>query len=229
MAYLKRIVCLANSFKIGGSCIAGREVLGNGQYGAWIRPVSARPTAEVTFSEYKYQDNTSPKLLDIIDVQMLNPNPHHHQTENHVIDTSQRRAKVGELPWIDLEKICDQPQSIWINSDRTGSGCYDCISQAEAVTLHNSLALLKPDNLTVEVDKHYYTGKRTYRGSFDYNGTHYNLSLTDPIAIGAFAAKENGSHPLNDVYLCVSLTEPWGKDNNRCHKLVAAIFSNPPL
>lgn len=28
MAYVKRIVCLANSYKIGGSCIAGREVLG---------------------------------------------------------------------------------------------------------------------------------------------------------------------------------------------------------
>ena len=34
MAYVKRIVCLANSFKPGGSCIAGREVIGNG-FGGW--------------------------------------------------------------------------------------------------------------------------------------------------------------------------------------------------
>jgi hypothetical protein len=229
MAYVKRIVCLANSFKIGGSCIAGREVLGNGQFGGWIRPVSARATAEVTFSEYKYQDNTSPKLLDIIDVTMLNPDPRRHQTENHVIDAAQPWAKVAEFPWADFEKIRDKPASIWIKSDRTGGGCYDCISEAEAGTLHDSLALIKPDGFGVEVGKHYYTGKRTYRGNFDYNGTHYNLSLTDPVAINAFAAKGDGAYPLDNVYICVSLTEPWKKDKNRCHKLVAAIFSNPPL
>jgi len=33
---------------------------------------------------------------------------------------------------------------------------------------------------------------------------------------------------LNDVYACISLTEPYEKDN-RCHKVVAAILSNPPL
>jgi len=33
MAYVKRIVCLANSVKTGGTCIAGRELLPDGQYG----------------------------------------------------------------------------------------------------------------------------------------------------------------------------------------------------
>ena len=128
-----------------------------------------------------------------------------------------------------LEKIREKPASIWINSDRTGGGCYDCISEAEAGTLHDSLALIKPDNLSVEAGKHYYTGKRTYRGNFDYNGAHYNLRLTTPLPKSAFAAKGDGAYPLDNVYICVSLTEPWKKDKNRCHKLVAAIFSNPPL
>src|ERR1700674_4959190 len=131
MAYIKRIICLANSYKTGGTCIAGKEVLANG-YGGWIRPVSARSTAEVWPSESRYENYASPKLLDIIDVPLLNPAPQHHQTENHVIDTTQRWTKVGELPWNVLAELRDQPATLWSNSDRTNTGAFNCISQAEA-------------------------------------------------------------------------------------------------
>jgi hypothetical protein len=222
MAYTKRIVCLANSFKKGGSCIAGRELIGT-SLGGWIRPVGDRTTAEVRTAE-----SGNLKLLDIVDVPFLRAEPRHHQTENHVIDASQRWVKAGELPWATLAQMIDQPASLWINRDHTkGPGLYDCISEAEAFTLGTSLVLIKPDNFGVEVGPHYYTGKRTWRADFAYNGTNYNFSLTDPIATSKYTA--DGSYPLNDVYICVSLTEPWEKDNNRCHKLVAAIFSNPPL
>jgi len=133
-----------------------------------------------------------------MDVPLLKPDPRHHQTENHVIDTSRRWAKVGQLPWAALTKIVDRPPSLWINSDHTkGPGYYDCVSEAEAFTLQNSLALIKPDNSNVEVGPHYYTGGRTYRASFAYNGTNYNVSLTDPVATNKYAA--DGSHPLKDV------------------------------
>lgn len=151
MPYVKRIVCLANSFKIGGSCIAGREVLVNGKYGGWIRPVSARATAEVSSSECKYQNNSSPKLLDIIDVPLLNTAPHNHQTENHVIDAKTWWVKRGELRWDDLEQLRERPESLWINSDHTSTGAFNCISQAEAATLHDSLVLIKKNAFTVQV------------------------------------------------------------------------------
>ena len=65
MGYVKRIVCLANSYKPpDGRCIAGVEMLGNGEYGGWIRPVSARATAEVSFPECRYSTGQFPKLLD---------------------------------------------------------------------------------------------------------------------------------------------------------------------
>ena len=228
MAYVKRIVCLANSYKPpDGRCFADREVLGNG-FGGWIRPVSPRPTAEVAFSEYRYENNLSPRLLDILDIPLLNPDPRHHQTENHVIDAG-RWVKVGELPFQALEQLRDRPAALWINNDRTkGDGYFDCISHAEAFALRDSLLLIKPDNLNVKVGRHYWTGKKTYRAAFDYNGTHHNLSVTDPIARDAFVGKEEGGYPLTDVYLCVSLTEPYEHDD-RCHKLVAAIIRNPPL
>ena len=230
MAYVKRIVCLANSFKIGGSCIAGREVLGKRKYGGWIRPVSDRPTAEVWDSECRYASNAVPKLLDIIDVPLVKAAPHNHQTENHVIDKKQW-TKVGVLPWDELENLRERPASLWINSDRTSAGAFNCISQAEAATLHDSLVLLKKKDFTVEVGSKTWEGKTTkaYRGNFKYNGIYYSLSLTDPVATNAFASKDEGNYELHDVYLCLSLTEPWVKDNNRCYKLVAAVFTNPPL
>jgi hypothetical protein len=219
---------LANSYKPpNGRCFAGREVIGDG-FGGWIRPVSSRPTAEVAFSEYRYENSSSPKLLDVIDIPLLNHDPRHHQTENHVIDSG-RWVKVGELPFNMLEQLRDSPQSLWINNDHTkGDGVFDCIGQEEAFALGDSLLLIKPDNFNVEVGRHYWTGKTTYRAAFDYNGTHHNLSLTDPVARDRFSTKEEGAYPLTDVYICVSLTEPYEHDD-RCHKLVAAILKNPPL
>jgi putative nucleic acid modification protein with dual OB domain len=229
MSYVTKLVCLAISYKPpNGRCIAGRQVLRDGEYGGWIRPVSARPTAEVIFSEYKYQNDTTPKLLDIIDVPMLKAAPHNHQTENHVIDAKKSWVKTGQLSWGELEKLRERPASLWTNSDHTNPGHYDCMSKTEAATLESSLLLIKKSNFVVEVGSNPWTGRPVYRGKFDYEHTHYNLSLTDPVAREVFAPKGEGDYALKDVYLCVSLTEPYEKDG-RCHKLVAAIISNPPL
>lgn len=35
----RRVVCLANSRRTGGRCIAGKELI-NGQFARWVRPVS---------------------------------------------------------------------------------------------------------------------------------------------------------------------------------------------
>ena len=78
--------------------------------------------------------------------------------------------------------------------------------------------LIRPESFSVEVGRNYWTGRKSFRGAFMYNGTYYNLSVTDPVARDAFGPKEEGQYPLNDVYLCVSLTEPFEHDD-KCHKL----------
>jgi len=227
MSYIKRIVCLANSFKTGGSCIAGKEIVASG-YGGWIRPVSTRPTAEVWASECRYENNMTLKLLDVIDVPLLNPAPKLHQTENHEMDVTRRWLKVGELPWGALPQLCDKPQSLWINSGQTKTGILNRISPAEAVTLSDSLMLIRPHGFVVRIELNSRTGKKAFRGNFEYDNTAYSLSLTDPVATNAFASRDVGDYPLNDTYLCISLTEVFEKDG-QCHKLVAAVISNPPL
>ena len=48
MSDLKRIVCLANSRKLTGRCIAGREWSEEQGIGSWVRLVSARENQEVS-------------------------------------------------------------------------------------------------------------------------------------------------------------------------------------
>ena len=230
MPYLKRIVCLANSFKKGGTCVAGKEVLASG-YGGWIRPVSARPTAELWLAECVYERGGIPKPLDIVDVPLLSPAPRGHQTENHLIDPARSWVKVGQLPLRELPELQDRPAALWINSGSTSAGAFNCVSQEEAGTLHDSLALIRPQNFVVKVGSRRRDGRpiRDYRARFEYRGVSYILQLTDPDVMTALEPANEGDHPLNDVHICVSLSEPWEKDKNRCHKLVAAVFNKPSL
>jgi len=231
MAYSKKIVCLANSFKVTGRCVAGRELLPNGTFGDWIRPVSRRPTRELQLWECIYPDNGQPELLDIIEIPLLQPAPHNHQKENHIIDNSREWANTGKLRWPALQLLEERPQTLWVNSDRTTTGCFNCVSKAEAATQRHSLLLIKTRTLVIQIAAKPAAGKpyRNHQANFLYNGTPYSLKLTDPAAIEAFQRKPGGSYTLQNAYLCVSLTEPYDKDNNRCHKIVAAIFTNPPL
>ncbi|HEY7291688.1 MAG TPA: hypothetical protein VH583_17760 [Vicinamibacterales bacterium] len=224
MPYTKQIVCLANSYKYpNGRCIAGKEM----PAGGWIRPVSPRPTHEVALDECRYADHTLPRLLDKIDVSLSESAPHFHQAENHVIQAGQQWLKIGTLPFEDLAALCDDPPALWVNSQSTALGHNDCISQEEAAEFTHSLLLLRPEDFSVEIGTNPWQGRRTYRGDFRYKGIHYSLSLTDPRAREVYG-NAPGDHPLNDVYICVSLTEPFEQDG-RCHKLVASVIKNPLL
>ena len=74
----------------------------------------------------------------------------------------------------------------------------------------------------------YGRAKKRVRADFRYNGTGYNFIVTDPIAEQAFLPRDEGVFPVDNVYLCVSLTEAYDGDG-RCHKLVATIISEQPL
>jgi hypothetical protein len=191
VSYVKTIVCLANSYKPRGRCIAGREVVAKGRYGGWIRPVSSRPKAEVSLSECRYRNKAIPRLLDIIDVPLLSAVPCNPQTENHVLDPKRCWEKQVALPWDELEQLRDRPSSLWINNGHTNAGVNDCISSEEASTVNNSLLLIKKNDFTVEVGFRIWDGvkSRTYRGNFKYNDTLYSLSVTDPAVRDAVCAE----------------------------------------
>lgn len=228
--YSKRIVCFANSRKPGGRCIAGREYAA-GAVGGWVRPVSARTSAEISLDERRYENGQQPQVLDIITIPMLAHVPRGHQTENHLIDARYYWERTGVLDWDEVPQFVDAPPSLWSNGDSTYNGLNDRVDQNVAVTLPNSLFLVEPHHLRIQVQMEggvFAPSKRRVRAEFRYNGDNYNFIVTDPVAEQAFLAHGDGVYAQEHAYLCVSLTEPYDGDG-RCHKLVAAVITENPL
>ena len=229
MSMAKRIVCLANSRKHSGRCIAGKEVI-SGAYGRWIRPVSVRQSAEISEEERRYQNGSSPQVMEVIDIPMIAAAHQLYQVENFVIDSSCYWAKRGEVVWGDLRPLLDKPISLWTNGDSTYHGSNDRMKLDVAAKHDYSLVLINPTELTVHVVTEgagFSNPRRRVRAGFRYQGVYYGLIVTDPVAERAFLAKDDGANPLTSAYLCISLGEAYS--DGFCYKLVATVISKDPL
>lgn len=223
MATVKRIVCLANSRKLSGRCIAGREWMG-GRVGAWIRPVSDRPNEEVSEEERQYEDGSDPKVLDVIDIPLIAPRPRAWQQENWLLDPTAYWVRRGRVTWRDLAAMVDAPPMLWPNGYRTYHGLNDRVREDEAMSLTTSLHLLRTDSVTLSVfapSAAFGNPKRKVYGRFSHAGTEYRLRVTDPVYERAYLAKADGEYSLGESYLTISLGEVW---NGFAYKLIAAII-----
>jgi Dual OB-containing domain len=219
----KRMVCLANSRKLSGRCIAGKEMR-RGKPSGWLRPVSAREHEEVSEYERQYEDGSDPTVLDVIDLQLIEPRPKGYQQENWLLDAQTYWAKVGQITWNDLATLQDPAAPLWIDGHRTYSGLNDQIPLALATGLTTSLRLIRVDELTLRVFKPgeaFGNNKRRVQGKFEHHGIEYRLWVTDPRYERAFLLKTDGEYKVGECYLTVSLGEAF---NNVCYKLIAAII-----
>jgi len=224
VAMIKRLVCLANSHKHGARCIAGRELL-VGKPGAWIRPVSDREGEEVSKRERQYEDGGDPRVLDIIDVPLIEPKAKSHQPENWLLNPNARWSKSGEFRRDNLDLLIDAPGSIWINGRHTRNGRNDYVTVDEADKAGGSLKLIAVGGLRLHVYKpngNFGNLRRRVQAEFSFNDEKYRLWVTDPLIENKYFAQPDGVHTLDSSYLTISLSEPW---NDCCYKLVAAIIS----
>lgn len=224
MSETRRIVCLANSRKLSGRCIAGKL-----RDGTWIRPVSARPTEEVSEHERQYEDGRDPVVLDVIDVPLLEPHPKSYQSENWLLDPTAYWKKVAEFSWDGLTKLADDPETLWSNRSSTYHGTNDRVALDEAQQLTSSLYLLRTNDLTLRVfapGEAFGNSKRRVQARFTHRGLPYWLWVTDPVAERGFLAQPDGDYQVGSSYCTVSLGEPH---QDFCYKLVAAVISENPL
>lgn len=224
MTTVKRIVCLANSRKISGRCIAGREFDG-GRAGGWIRPVSAREHEEISENERQYEDGSDPKVLDILETPLIEHRPKTYQCENWLLDDKLYWKRVGTVHWNELAVLEDKPQLLWINGHHTYHGLNDRIPLAEAAKLGNSLYLLRVLRVELSVfapGADFGNPKKRVQARFEYQGIGYHLWVTDPTIERPYVAKVEGDYKLGECYLTVSLGEP--ADDGYCYKLVAAVI-----
>ncbi len=222
-ANVKRIICLANSRKRGGRCVAGKELLPDGHRGGWLRPVSARDDEEVSPRERCYVDGEDPKVLDVIDVPLLSPRPKTYQRENWLLNPDRRWTKIAQATWNDLHSLTDRDELLWINGHNTHAGKNDRVPIEETSSIGDSLRLIKVDSLTVTVAEPSRPSADypILRGSFDYLGDEYCFRITDPESESGSVELSYRDYHVGGRYLVVSLGEPF---EGYAYKLIATII-----
>ena len=223
MPTIKRIICLANSRKPSGRCIAGRELLDD-QPAGWIRPVSAREHEEVSEREREYQNGEDPHVLDVIDVPVLEARPGTFQSENWLLDPDYYWSKVSRLDASDLGNCVDNEGPLWLNISSTIAGLNNRIPVDQANELTSSLTLIHVPAVRISVfspGAAFGNPKRRVQAEFKLGSDDYWLRVTDPIYERRYLAQDNGEYTLGPCYLTVSLGEPY---EGYAYKLVAAII-----
>ncbi|WP_199246120.1 hypothetical protein [[Phormidium] sp. ETS-05] len=233
-----QIICLANSIKRGGRCIAGLKTDGSG----WLRPVSRKDDGTLDLPDYILDNYQEPQLFDIIEIECTHPSPEIHQPENWVI--SQKRWKFVGRPTRQMLRDVVNPeiQRNVLSSELFGNHSdrvdYELMQQNP---VQKSLAFIKPTRIIWNI-KEDAEGRKKYRVEFYLHNSRYNLSVTDP---NWRAALENLPHGSNyaannvaqtnqgDIFLfTVSLGEPFQPNRQNksfCYKLVAAVINATQL
>lgn len=222
--FTARIVCLANSRKMGGRCIAGKELDETGKAWRWIRPVSARPSHEISEAEY-YLKGKPIDLLDVVEIPCEKPAPSGHQSENVLIDARFFWKRQDRVSWLALLDMVDCPAPLWINGYSTQQGCNNRIPESQLASEQESLRLIALDKVLLHVDRKIQQSgdsKQAVKASFDYQGDHYCLDVTDPVIESYFLKTGAAEHVLGETLACISLGEPW---EGYAYKLVAAIIT----
>lgn len=226
MTATKLIVCLANSRKHNGRCIAGIELIDR-RPTQWVRPVSDRPGAEVSEYERQYPDGSDPRVLDILEVPLLDPAPDGYQTENWLLDPESYWMPKGRVTWKQLARLEDEEQPLWPDdAPSTRYGANDRVRETEADGFGDSLRLIYVDDLTMRVfapGADFNNPKRRVQGGFSYLGTTYRAWVTDPVVERDFLAGDDGTYEIGDCYVTMSLGER--SDDGYCYKLIAALIT----
>jgi hypothetical protein len=228
LGYEKTIVCLANSRKPpAGQCVAGREVTTAG-FGGWVRAVSSRASREVSLLERRYHDGRDPQVLDVISIRMTCPHPHPYQKENHVIDTTRRWQKRGQLAWADLLAAVEDPAGpLWLNGYSSYYGYNDRVPEGCMAGLAGSLYLVRPEQLRIVVQPErgeLGLPRRRVRAAFNLCSHAYRIVVTDPWIEFDFLTRDNGETAVNEALLCISLSELY---HGFAYKLAATVIMPP--
>jgi len=199
----KYFICLANSYKHGGRCIAGIEVVpqSDGSLGIvrhddgrprWIRPVSMSANGEIPNHLAE-----SFKIFSLVKLTDVEPCPDNAHTED-VHCTRMEICPFELSPTKDfLNQLIDtQHQAVFYFRGKS-------IPTTIIDRLDYSLMLIHPDNACAYCDEGRENSK--YRMKFTYNGSNYDFPITDPVFLEQFKKSPDSYADLDGAYLVLSL------------------------
>ena len=209
-----RIVCLANSYKEGGRCIAGVKVDEQGMPEKpvkWIRPVCQTTEGEIPT---QLVQNICP--LDIIEFEKTADAPKTFQTEN-VLFNEKSMQVTGKFSLDNLDELCDQRQFLLFGSKTKA------VEQNESKKLNHSLTMIYTNHF--KVYEHYYEDRTRpqIRLRFSFDIFSYDFPVTDLFFLYNYQKNKQLLTDVEKIYLTLSL----GRLHEGWHyKLVACMLWN---
>ena len=219
---IKTIVCLANSRKNHGRCIAGREWSDSGP-GNWIRPVSDWEIQSLDEKARMCSDGSDPIPMDIIEVPLIGQQANQVQSENWLIDSDGEWKNCGRVEWDELQKMVAPVADLWGLGLSSRHGMNDMIDPAEKV--NGTLRLVRVPGLQISVFEYWMkhgVHKRQVRARFMYNNQEYGLKVTDALYEKELKKMGDGEYELDECYVTISIVGPY--DDGKRYGLVAAII-----
>jgi hypothetical protein len=214
------LVCLANSIKYGGRCLAGieltcedgRQIIARHPNGAarWLRPISRAEHGELSVKE-----TAEIKLLDLVEIEITEfcPTAAHRENVRYA-----SLKKIGQYR-DDLAALCDAIHpTIFFDHERS-------LATENFHALDYSLMLVKPERWRFSREVADYPWERPkFRVEFLYQKFTYKFPLTDPIFCDSL--KRQTVDTLSqwrqgEAYFTLSLSEEF---NGRHYKLAAGIL-----
>ena len=195
-----------------GRCIAGKQWEAGKTTGCWIRPVSQRETQEVSEYERQYEDGSDPRVLDIVEVPMLEPKSENYQTENWLLEPKYYWKKIGDFSPADLPALVDPVEPLWVDGHKTYHGINDKVPVDASGGIASSLRLISVNEIELAVfapSEAFGNSKRRVQGKFLHAGQKYAFWVTDPVCEKHFLAQQDGSYRYGACHLTVSLGEPY--------------------
>lgn len=207
---VKRIVCLANSVRPGGYCVAGveldnndRPLGGDGLPLQWIRPVSSLHEHAISFAEQQYKDGEQPAVLDIMEIPLKKRAPSDDQQENWLIATNEKWRRTGLFEWASLVDLARRENTLWEGKIDSTNGTKDKIHPSRVTQKDGSLKLIYIDKLTLVRQQEH--NKNSQRAEFIFGGEEYKLKVLDPMAWHNYPEKTT----IKNACLTISLPDAY--------------------
>lgn len=215
----KYFICLANSYKRGGRCIAGVEVAvsqddhweivrNKDESPHWIRPIDQYTEyGEIIEGEARHIP-----LLSVVQLRDVVPCPHESHSED-----------VNYLQMTTIGMITGNHKVLDLFIDNIHSEIFYTTELAispETYAMGNySLMMIHPENVNFQEDPT--KNRARYRMLFSYHGANYDFSITDPVFYERLALQPDLISSLSDFYLTLSIGLEY---EGRHHKLIAGLL-----
>ena len=220
----KYFICLANSYKHGGRCIAGVEVLWDGEKSKvvrdksgtakWIRPISK----ETTTGEIPNHQASLINVLDVVRLEGVVPCPSHAQQENVYFQAMTFTGKHYAITSQLLQRFMDEKhRHVFYNFGKA-------VLPFDYRQGSHSILLIRVEHAEVYADEGY-SGQVRYRISFIYHGHQYDFPITDPCYQTELRLGQRATGQKGTMFITCSL----GLEYEGAHfKPVATVFETEP-